>query len=171
MCGALAGCEEKPKPSAPSPAPTSAPAPTTPKPAEPKPPEPAPAATGAPQAEAVLKRTETDSGLIIEDLRYGTGEEVKPHAHVLMHYRGTLADGTEFDSSYKRNEPTAFSLDGVIKGWGEGVPGMKVGGKRRLIIPPELGYAGREIKGPNNQVLIPANSMLIFEMELVEVRK
>lgn len=118
----------------------------------------------------VLKHTETDSGLIIDDLKFGTGVEAKPHQTVTIHYRGTLPDGTEFDSSYKSGSPSTFELDRLVKGWQEGIPGMKVGGKRRLIVPPELGYGKKEIKGPNGQILIPANSMLIFEIELFGVQ-
>ena len=133
-----------------------------------------PAATPALPAEplppGVLKHTETNSGLIIDDLKFGDGIEAKPHQTVTIHYRGTLANGAEFDSSYKNGSPATFGLDNLIKGWQEGIPGMKVGGKRRLIVPPDLGYGGREIKGPNGQVLIPANSMLIFEIELFGVQ-
>ena len=73
----------------------------------------------------------------MEDLRWGTGEEAKPHDTVTIHYRGTFAvNGKTFDSSYDRNEPATFPLDRLIKGWQEGIPGMKVGSRRRLIVPP-----------------------------------
>lgn len=122
-------------------------------------------------AETVLERRETDSGLIIEDLRIGTGEVVPPFADLRAHYRGMLADGTQFDSSYDRNEPLSFSLrGGVIKGWLEGIPGMRIGGKRRLIVPPELAYGQRGFIAGGRQI-IPPDAMLIFEIEPVEVRK
>jgi FKBP-type peptidyl-prolyl cis-trans isomerase len=103
--------------------------------------------------------------LKIEDLVEGTGEAVKEGGFVKVNYKGTLAaTGQKFDSSYDRNEPIEFSLDGVIEGWQKGMPGMKVGGKRRLIIPSEMAYGASEIPG------IPANSDLVFEIELLEAR-
>jgi FKBP-type peptidyl-prolyl cis-trans isomerase len=103
-------------------------------------------------------------GLIVEDFALGTGEEAKPGAEVSVHYVGTLADGTMFDTSYKRQRPFTFTIgEGrVIKGWDQGVPGMKVGGKRRLTVPAELAYGERK-KGK-----IPPNSQLTFTIELVE---
>lgn len=126
---------------------------------------PAPRARAAEtQPDQVLETIETDSGLIIEILRRGTGEEVRPGDTIVVHYHGTLADGRTFDSSYERNQPLRANLfGGVIPGWQEGIPGMRIGGKRRLIIPPELGYGARA--RPN----IPANSLLIFEVELLEI--
>jgi FKBP-type peptidyl-prolyl cis-trans isomerase FkpA len=111
-----------------------------------------------------VKREERPNGLIIEDLRLGAGAEAQPGGRVKVHYRGTLADGTEFDSSYKRNEPITFSLNGVIAGWQEGIPGLKVGGKRRLTVPAEMGYGRRGIPGT-----IPPDSTLIFEVELLDL--
>lgn len=106
------------------------------------------------------------ANLQIEDIIIGTGAEVKSGDHILIHYLGTLENGQKFDSSYDRKEPfeVQIGVGYVIKGWDQGVVGMKVGGKRKLTIPPELGYGSREIPG-----VIPANSTLIFEVELVEI--
>lgn len=102
------------------------------------------------------------------DLVEGTGAEVKPGATVTAHYTGAVAsDGTIFQSSLDRGEPIPFSLDGVIRGWTEGVPGMKVGGKRRLIIPAELAYGANPPAGSG----IPANAPLVFDIEIVAVEQ
>jgi len=99
--------------------------------------------------------------LQIEDIKEGTGEEVKPGATVKAHYTGALAvDGTIFQSSYDTGNAVEFGLDQVIPGWTQGVPGMKVGGTRRLIIPAEQAYGAMERPG------IPANSALVFDITL-----
>lgn len=99
------------------------------------------------------------------DTVVGTGEEVQPGATVTAHYTGALAkDGTIFQSSLDSGSPIPFSLNGVIKGWTDGVPGMKVGGKRRLIIPAAQAY-GERSPSPN----IPANADLVFDIELVKI--
>ena len=106
----------------------------------------------------------TESGLTIIDLVLGEGDEAESGQTVTVNYTGTLENGEQFDTSYGR-APFPFPLGGgrVIKGWDEGVAGMKVGGKRKLVIPPELGYCSINM-GP-----IPANSSLIFEVELLKV--
>lgn len=104
--------------------------------------------------------------LKIEDLKLGAGAEATKGKRVTVHYVGTLTTGSKFDSSRDRNEGFKFALGAgeVIKGWDEGVAGMKVGGLRKLTIPPELGYGARGFPP-----VIPGNSTLIFEVELLEV--
>jgi FKBP-type peptidyl-prolyl cis-trans isomerase len=104
--------------------------------------------------------------LSIDELTPGTGPEAKTGDRVKVHYTGWLTNGNKFDSSKDRNEPFQFKLGAgeVIKGWDEGVRGMKVGGKRKLTIPPELGYGARGFPGA-----IPPNSTLVFEVELLGV--
>jgi len=108
----------------------------------------------------------TASGLMIEDLVVGEGDEAKARQYVTVHYTGWLTDGQKFDSSLDRRDPFSFMLGAyqVIQGWDEGVQGMKVGGKRKLTIPPELGY-GRQGAGG----VIPPNATLVFEVELLGV--
>jgi len=110
--------------------------------------------------------TTTPSGLQYRDDKVGDGQEAKAGDHVSVHYTGTLQNGSKFDSSRDRGQPFQFPLGGgrVIRGWDEGVAGMKVGGRRRLVIPPELGYGSRPV-GP-----IPPNSTLVFDVELLDVR-
>jgi FKBP-type peptidyl-prolyl cis-trans isomerase len=131
--------------------------------------EPAKPAKDAPPPEegftgTPVSTTTLPGGLLVEDFVIGQGEEAKIGSEVSIHYRGTLDDGTVFDTSRKRNRPYTFTLgEGrVIKGWDQGVPGMKVGGKRRLTIPAELAY------GPRGKGKIPPNSQLTFTLELVE---
>ncbi|MGK3983405.1 FKBP-type peptidyl-prolyl cis-trans isomerase [Sorangium sp. So ce136] len=106
------------------------------------------------------------AGLGIEDLKEGTGAEAKPGQTVTVHYVGTLTNGNKFDSSRDRNKGFSFNLGAgqVIKGWDQGVAGMKVGGVRKLTIPPELGYGARGFPP-----VIPPNSTLLFEVELLSV--
>lgn len=140
------------------------PTPSTPQ-ATPDMPKAPPAPTGLPVPDgAVVNKQELPGGLIIEDIKIGDGYEVKPGGIVVAHYHGTLkADPTKvFDSSFQRGEPIAFPLTGVIKGWQDGVPGMKVGGVRRLIIPAALAY-GDQSPSPD----LPANSDLVFIIQLV----
>lgn len=107
-----------------------------------------------------------NDGLKIEDIATGSAREVKSGDTVTVNYVGTLTDGTKFDSSYDRNMPftTLIGVGQVIKGWDEGIIGMKVGGKRKLVIPSSLGY------GDQSAGSIPPNSTLIFEVELMSVK-
>jgi FKBP-type peptidyl-prolyl cis-trans isomerase FkpA len=107
----------------------------------------------------------TGSGLVFFDVRPGTGESPKPTDTVKVHYRGTLVDGTEFDSSYKRGQPTTFKVKEVIRGWTQALQLMKEGAKWQLFVPPELAYGER---GAGRG--IPPNSTLIFEVELISVQ-
>jgi FKBP-type peptidyl-prolyl cis-trans isomerase len=120
-----------------------------------------PAASASPGASASPATALSSSDSVV-----GTGDEAVAGKKVSVNYVGTLSDGTKFDSSYDRNEPFEFTLGGgeVIKGWDQGVVGMKVGGKRKLVIPPDLGY-GAQANGK-----IPANSTLVFEIELLGVK-
>jgi len=106
----------------------------------------------------------TDSGLVIEDLVIGDGDEAIAGHQVTVHYTGWLTDGQKFDSSKDRDDPFIFPLGGgrVIRGWDEGVQGMKIGGTRKLTIPPALGYGARGAGG-----VIPPNATLVFEVELL----
>ena len=123
---------------------------------------------GSPAAPAKVtgKGTKTPSGLQYWDLKKGTGALAKPGTTVKVHYTGWLTDGKKFDSSRDRNEPFEFKLGAgmVIKGWDEGVAGMKVGGKRQLRIPPDLGYGAA-----GAGTAIPPNSTLVFYVELLGV--
>jgi peptidylprolyl isomerase len=110
--------------------------------------------------------TDTPSGLQLRDDVEGTGARAGAGQHVSVHYTGTLTDGRKFDSSRDRGKPFQFELGAgqVIRGWDEGVEGMKVGGRRTLVIPPDLGYGSR---GAGN--VIPPNATLVFEVELLGV--
>ena len=106
-----------------------------------------------------------DNGIQYKVITTGKGKQASAESEVTVHYRGKLVNGTEFDSSYQRNKPATFGLTGVIKGWQEVVPMMKVGDKWEVVIPPELGYAD---KGAGN--LIGPGETLLFEIELLEVK-
>lgn len=116
---------------------------------------------------ACAKEKKMADGLIINDVKVGTGPEAKAGQTVTVQYTGWLMDGTKFDSSKDRNQPFVFHLGAgeVIKGWDEGVQGMKVGGVRKLTIPPSLGYGAQGAGG-----VIPPNATLKFEVELLGVQ-
>jgi peptidylprolyl isomerase len=127
---------------------------------------------GAPQLQksesASSKMITTPSGLAYEDVVVGTGPSPKTGRMVKVHYTGTLQDGTKFDSSVDRGQPFAFiiGVGQVIPGWDEGVMGMKVGGKRKLVIPPQLGYGDAGAGG-----VIPPNATLLFDVELLDAQQ
>ena len=120
------------------------------------------AASAAKEAGATV----TPSGLVYRSLKDGSGASPAASDTVKVHYRGTFADGTEFDSSYKRNAPAQFPLNGVIPCWTEGVQRMKVGGKAKLTCPAAIAYGSRGAGG-----VIPPNTTLQFEVELIEISK
>jgi hypothetical protein len=125
--------------------------------------------TSIPLKKSILgaKAMTTESGLKYEDIVVGEGESPKAGQQVTVHYTGTLDDGTKFDSSLDRGTPFTFTIGvgQVIKGWDEGVLSMKVGGKRKLVIPPNLGYGARGAGG-----VIPPNATLVFDVELLGVK-
>jgi peptidylprolyl isomerase/FKBP-type peptidyl-prolyl cis-trans isomerase FkpA len=124
----------------------------------------------------INKRSDTDGDstgvevmsageLVVEDIALGEGRAVQAGDTISIHYHGTLTDGTVFDSSLERGTPfeTQIGVGQVIEGWDKGVVGMKIGGKRRLTIPPDMAYGSRSVGS------IPANSTLIFEVELIDI--
>ena len=108
----------------------------------------------------------TKSGLVYQSLKEGSGASPRATDTVRVHYRGTFPDGREFDSSYKRNEPTEFPLNRVIACWTEGVQMMKPGGKAKLTCPPQIAYGEKGAGG-----VIPPNATLVFDVELLEVKR
>lgn len=114
-----------------------------------------------------MRQNQTENKLIIEDIEIGTGPAAQTSDIVSVNYIGTFLDGTKFDSSYDRGEPFSFTLGQgqVIAGWDKGVLGMKVGGKRKLTIPPSLAYGEAGAPGA-----IPPNATLVFEVELLDIK-
>jgi FKBP-type peptidyl-prolyl cis-trans isomerase FkpA len=133
-----------------------------------------PAATDATSAgKAYLEKAaaepgaiKTSSGLVYRELKAGSGASPQATDMVKVHYRGTLVDGTEFDSSYKRNEPATFPLNRVIPCWTEGVQKMKVGGKSQLVCPATIAYGDA-----GSPPTIPGGATLVFEIELLDIPK
>ena len=121
--------------------------------------------TTAPQTVADSEFTTSTTGLKVHDFAIGTGDQATFGRLATVHYTGWLTNGSKFDSSVDRNDPFAFriGIDAVIRGWHEGVDGMRVGGKRQLVIPPDLAY------GSSGRPSIPPNSTLVFEIELLAV--
>ena len=126
--------------------------------------KPAGEAASPAAAKETGKVTTTASGLKYEVLKEGTGPKPSATDKVTVHYKGTLTDGTVFDSSYDRGQPATFPLNQVIKGWTEGVQLMPLGSKYKFTIPPELGYGARGAGGK-----IPPNATLVFEVELIKI--
>jgi peptidylprolyl isomerase len=179
----------KPADPAPTPPPAPAPAPAPAQPATTPPAAPSAVQPNLPVAPAAqptgpkkyeipadakpVARQELEGGLIVEDFVIGTGPAVLPDGPVVANYHGTLKNGgAPFDSSwdpaFKHPEPATFSLQGVIPGWTKGLPGMRVGGLRRLTIPAALAYREQEKKDETGKVTIPANSDLVFVVEMVD---
>lgn len=128
---------------------------------------PAPATTATPK-QVTPKVHKLASGLVYEDVEMGAGTMAETGSTVSVHYTGRLTNGTQFDSSHDRGMPYTFQLGAgrVIQGWEQGIKGMRLGGKRRLTIPPDLGYGATGYGGG----LIPPNATLDFDIELLEVR-
>jgi FKBP-type peptidyl-prolyl cis-trans isomerase FkpA len=124
------------------------------------------AQTAASAAQQPAAGVTTASGLVYTAIKEGTGPSPTATDVVKVHYRGTLPDGKEFDSSHKRGQPAEFPLNRVIKCWTEGVQKMKVGGKAKLVCPPSIAYGERGAGG-----VIPPNATLHFEVELLEIKK
>ncbi|MDB4947206.1 MAG: FKBP-type peptidyl-prolyl cis-trans isomerase [Labilithrix sp.] len=133
-----------------------------------QPSDPPPEASAAASAKGADPAPPSDEKLGIKDVTVGKGPEAKAGDTVSVHYVGTTPDGKEFDSSKKHGKPFDFPLGAgrVIKGWDQGVAGMKVGGKRKLTVPPSLGYGARGFPP-----VIPPNSTLLFDVELLEIKK
>jgi len=125
-------------------------------------------ASGSGSGDSSKKSAAAAGGLVVDDVKPGEGAIATKGKTVSVHYTGRLTDGTKFDSSYDRGQPIDFPLGGgvVIKGWDQGIEGMKVGGKRKLTIPPDLAYGARGTPGGP----IPPNATLVFDVELVGVR-
>lgn len=121
----------------------------------------------ADKSKSMEEKNQDPNQLQIEDIKVGSGTEAKAGDTAVVHYTGTLENGVKFDSSLDRGEPFSFILGAgqVIRGWDEGVAGMKVGGKRKLIIPSDFGYGARGVPG-----VIPPNATLIFEVELLGIK-
>jgi FKBP-type peptidyl-prolyl cis-trans isomerase len=165
LCVSASACSKLTEP--PKPEPLQEGAPTEIKAAQTAAAQPAPTPTPTPTPAA--PPADPNAKLEIKDLVVGKGAEAKAGDNVKVHYVGTLLNGTEFDASRKHgNDPFQFALGQgrVIKGWDQGVAGMKEGGKRKLVIPPSLGYGER-----GAGATIPPNSTLVFEVELLEVVK
>jgi FKBP-type peptidyl-prolyl cis-trans isomerase len=165
LAAAVIASDPETKPAQPTTSGASATQPATPtaapaaQPIQPPAPQPIPVPDGP-----VVKKTELEGGLILEDLKIGEGYEVKAGGAVVALYHGTLkSNGEVFDSAFERGSPIVFPLNGVIEGWTKGVPGMKVGGIRRLTIPARMAY-GEASPSPK----IPANSDLVFVIQLVD---
>lgn len=129
---------------------------------------PSPSVSSSPVATQENNVIKMDNGLEIQDLKIGSGPEAKMGDTISVNYSGSLDNGTVFDASSNHGGPATFQIGvgQLIKGWDIGIPGMKIGGKRKLIVPPSLGYGSQDI----GNGLIPPNSTLVFEVELLAVQ-
>jgi FKBP-type peptidyl-prolyl cis-trans isomerase len=125
--------------------------------------------TTEPKRSAQIERVTLASGLVIEDLGVGTGEMCLPGSWMRVRYVGTLPDGRVADSS--GGETLLLHLPRMIRGWQDGLPGMRVGGKRRLTVPSDLGYGSRDMKDSAGAVVIPAGSTLVYEVDLLGIEQ
>ncbi len=138
---------------------------------EPISPAEGPATDAAPfGTDRVIDRVITSDGLVLEDLMFGPGELCMPGHIVTVHYVARLEDGTVFDDTYPVG-PTTFALEDMIRGFRKGLPGMRVGGKRRLTIPPELAFGDTPLTDETGAVLIPGGSTVVFEVLLLNSRQ
>lgn len=170
------------QPAAPTPPPAPAPAPAQPSAVQPNLAGGQPAAPAQPAGPKKYEipadakpaaRQELEGGLIVEDFVVGTGNAVLPGGTVVANYHGTLKEGgaavdSSWDAAFQHVEPATFSLDGVIQGWSKGLVGMKAGGLRRLTIPAAMAYGPQEKRDQAGKVIIPANSDLVFVVELID---
>jgi FKBP-type peptidyl-prolyl cis-trans isomerase len=137
-----------------------------------------PSSSNTTSATSTPSVTRFPDGLQIEDVKVGAGKEAKAGDAISVHYVGMLESGQKFDSSYDRGQPAVFTVGvgSLIKGWDEGIPGMKVGGKRKLVVPSGVGYGAAGVPARDqqgrvipNQYVIPPNATLLFEVELLDV--
>lgn len=125
--------------------------------------------TGQAKRTPAIERVTLANGIVIEDVQVGTGEMCLPGSWIRVRYSGKTPDGAVVDSS--GDQTLVLHLPRMIRGWQDGLPGMRVGGRRRLTVPPDLGYGSRDMKNSRGEVVIPANSTLVYEVDLMGVQE